>query len=78
MKRSGTSGPWSAGCSGNAHWTNCTCSSPPVVLGRGKRLLAEPGHKVPLKLVDPPAFETGVLNLTYTRARPLAVPGSAR
>ncbi len=27
MTRSGTAGPWSAGCSGNAYWTNCTCSS---------------------------------------------------
>ena len=27
MMRPGTAGPRSAGCSGNAHWTNCTCSS---------------------------------------------------
>jgi len=61
-------GTWAAGCSGNARWTNCTCSSPPVVHGRGKRLLAEPGDKVPLKLGDPAAFQTGVLTLTYARA----------
>jgi len=35
------------------------------VHGRGKRLLAEPGDKVPLKLTASAAFETGVLNLTY-------------
>jgi dihydrofolate reductase len=40
----------------------------PVVLGHGKRLFAEPGGKVPLKLVDSAVFETGVLNLTYARA----------
>jgi hypothetical protein len=38
------------------------------VLGYGKRLLAEPGDTVPLKLVDSAAFETGVLNLTCARA----------
>jgi hypothetical protein len=48
------------------------------VHGRGKRLLAEPGDKVPLKLAASAAFETGVLDLTYARARPPAVPGSAR
>jgi dihydrofolate reductase len=40
----------------------------PVVLGSGKRLFAESGDKVPLKLVDSAAFETGVLNLSYARA----------
>jgi dihydrofolate reductase len=39
----------------------------PVVLGHGKRLFAEPGDKVPLTLTDSAAFETGVLNLTYTK-----------
>ena len=61
-------GTWAAGCSANARRTNCTCSSPPVVHGHGKRLLAEPGDKVPLKLGDPAAFQTGVLTLTYARA----------
>ena len=40
----------------------------PVVLGHGKRLFADPGEKVPLKLADSAAFETGVLSLTYIRA----------
>lgn len=40
----------------------------PVVLGRGKRLFAGSGDKVPLKLTDSVAFDTGVLNLTYVRA----------
>jgi dihydrofolate reductase len=40
----------------------------PVVLGHGKRLFTDPGSKVPLKLTESAAFETGVLNLTYTRA----------
>jgi len=40
----------------------------PVVLGHGKRLFAEPGDKVPLKLIDSAAFGTGVLSLAYTRA----------
>jgi dihydrofolate reductase len=40
----------------------------PVVLGGGKRLFAEPGDRLPLKLVDSAIFETGVLNLTYARA----------
>jgi dihydrofolate reductase len=40
----------------------------PVVLGGGKRLFAEPGDKLPLKLADSTVFETGVLNLTYARA----------
>lgn len=40
----------------------------PVVLGHGKRLFADPGDTVPLKLTDSAAFDTGVLNLTYTRA----------
>jgi dihydrofolate reductase len=40
----------------------------PVVLGRGKRLFTEPGDKVPLKLTGSAAFQTGVLNLAYTKA----------
>ena len=40
----------------------------PVVLGHGKRLFADPGDTVPMKLSDSAAFDTGVLNLTYTRA----------
>ena len=38
------------------------------MLGHGKRLFADPGDKVPLKLADSAVFETGVLNLTDTRA----------
>ena len=40
----------------------------PVVQGHGKRLFAEPGAEVPLKLVNSETFETGVLNLTYSPA----------
>ena len=40
----------------------------PVVLGHGKRLFAEVGDKVPLKLLDSAKYETGVIHLTYTRA----------
>jgi dihydrofolate reductase len=40
----------------------------PVVLGSGKRLFAAPGDKLPLKLIDSAAFETGVVHLTYARA----------
>ena len=40
----------------------------PVVLGHGKRLFAEPGGKVPLKLAGSAAYETGVVHLTYARA----------
>jgi dihydrofolate reductase len=40
----------------------------PVVLGSGKRLFAEPGGKLPLKLLDSAAYETGVVHLTYARA----------
>jgi dihydrofolate reductase len=40
----------------------------PVVLGRGKRLFADPGDKVELTLSASMPFRTGVLNLTYTRA----------
>jgi dihydrofolate reductase len=40
----------------------------PVVLGHGKRLFADLGDTVPLKLTDSAAFDTGVLNLTCTRA----------
>jgi len=38
------------------------------VPGRGQRLLAEPGVKVPLKPAALAALETGVLNLTHARA----------
>lgn len=40
----------------------------PVVSGCGKRLLAEPGGKMSLKLAVAAAFETGVLNLTCAGA----------
>ena len=40
----------------------------PLVHGRGKRLLAEPGDKMPLTLAGSAAFQTGVLNLTCARA----------
>lgn len=40
----------------------------PVVLGHGQRLFAEPGDRVPLKLVDSATYETGVVHLTYARA----------
>jgi hypothetical protein len=40
----------------------------PVVSGCGKRLLAEPGGKMSLKLAAAAAFETGVLNLTCAGA----------
>jgi dihydrofolate reductase len=40
----------------------------PVVLGHGKRLFAEPGGKLPLKLVDSATFATGVVHLTYAKA----------
>src|SRR5260370_1373005 len=40
----------------------------PVVLGSGKRLFAEPGDKLPLKLVDSATFGTGVVHLTYAKA----------
>ena len=40
----------------------------PVVLGHGKRLFAEPGDKVPLKLLDSATYESGVIHLTYTGA----------
>jgi dihydrofolate reductase len=40
----------------------------PVVLGPGKRLFAEPGDKLPLKLIDSATFETGVVHLTYAKA----------
>ena len=36
--------------------------------GCGKRLLAEPGGKMSLKLAVAAAFETGVLNLTCAGA----------
>jgi len=40
----------------------------PVVLGSGKRLFRDGGGKLPLKLTDSAAFETGVVHLTYTKA----------
>jgi dihydrofolate reductase len=41
----------------------------PVVLGSGKRLFAEPSSDhLPLKLIGSAAFETGVVELTYTKA----------
>lgn len=40
----------------------------PVVQGHGKRLFAEQGKQVPLKLVASETFQTGVLNLTYSPA----------
>jgi dihydrofolate reductase len=40
----------------------------PVVLGSGKRLFAESGDKLPLRLIDSATFETGVLQLTYCKA----------
>ena len=40
----------------------------PVVQGHGKRLFAEDGKQVPLKLVNSETFQTGVLNLTYAPA----------
>ena len=40
----------------------------PVVLGSGKRLFAAPGDKLPLKLINSATFDTGVVQLTYTKA----------
>lgn len=40
----------------------------PVVLGRGQRLFAEPGDRVPLKLAGSATYETGVVELTYVQA----------
>ena len=40
----------------------------PVVLGSGKRLFAAPGAKLPLKLISSATFDTGVVQLTYTKA----------
>ena len=40
----------------------------PVVLGSGKRLFAEPGGKLPVKLTGSATFGTGVVHLTYARA----------
>ena len=40
----------------------------PVVLGSGKRLFGAPGSTLPLKLIDSATFETGVVQLTYTKA----------
>jgi dihydrofolate reductase len=40
----------------------------PIVVGSGKRLFADDGRQVPLKLADSQVFTTGVLNLTYVPA----------
>jgi dihydrofolate reductase len=40
----------------------------PLVLGSGKRLFPASGGKLPLKLTGSATFETGVLQLTYTKA----------
>ena len=40
----------------------------PVVQGHGKRLFAEEGKQVPLKLVTSETFPAGVLSLTYSPA----------
>ena len=41
----------------------------PIVLGSGKRLFEDEGHRKPLELVDSKTFATGVLYLTYRPAR---------
>ena len=41
----------------------------PIVVGTGKRLFAQDGGQVPLRLVDSRTFGTGVLFLTYEAAR---------
>lgn len=41
----------------------------PVVLGAGKRLFEEGIGEVPLELVDSRTFKTGVVSLSYARAR---------
>jgi dihydrofolate reductase len=41
----------------------------PVVLGRGKRLFADPGGEVALTLAGAVTFQTGVLELTFTYTR---------
>jgi dihydrofolate reductase len=40
----------------------------PVVVGSGKRLFADPGGQVPLKLVESRTVDTGVLSLRYEPA----------
>jgi dihydrofolate reductase len=40
----------------------------PLVVGSGQRLFGTVGEKLPLKLLDSATFETGVLQLTYTKA----------
>jgi dihydrofolate reductase len=40
----------------------------PLVVGSGQRLFGTPGEKLPLKLLDSATFETGVVQLTYTKA----------
>jgi hypothetical protein len=77
MTRSGPAGPWSAGCSGEGLPNELHLLVFPVVHSRGKRLLAGPGHEVPLQLAASAAFEHGVLNLTYPRAAPMPVLVSA-
>jgi dihydrofolate reductase len=41
----------------------------PIVLGSGKRLFGELSEAVPLKLVDAQSYDSGVITLTYHRAR---------
>ena len=40
----------------------------PLVAGSGKRLFGVPGDKLPLKLLDSAAFQSGVMHLTYAKA----------
>ncbi|MGH2655771.1 MAG: dihydrofolate reductase family protein [Actinomycetota bacterium] len=47
----------------------------PLVIGSGKRLFAEGGPRIPLRLVDSIISSTGVLILTYERAD--TEPGSS-
>jgi dihydrofolate reductase len=40
----------------------------PVLVGAGKRLFAESGHRTPLRLVESKTFSTGALSLIYAPA----------
>ena len=40
----------------------------PLVIGSGQRLFDTQGEQLPLKLLDSVTFETGVLQLSYTKA----------
>jgi hypothetical protein len=40
----------------------------PLILGSGKRLFPASGGKLPLKLTGSATFETGVVQLTYSKA----------